>query len=170
MPVLKHTRAVFLKVIEMQATLYIIGSEPLKLNKVFNKGLNVDILLKEDTDILYPNIELAYFDDFAGYNYIYIPAFNRYYFTGKPIVTLGARIIYNCTVDPLMSWKEAVNNLNIIIDRSSDGSGYIGDSNIKQYTTKQIMNKAFTGCEILPQIGEGNYSIILAVVGGLGNV
>lgn len=154
----------------MQATLYKIASEPLKLNKIMNSALNVDILLKEDTNILKPQIELAYFDTFIGYNYLYISTFNRYYFTGEPIVTLGARIIYNCMVDPLMSWKNAINTLPIIIDRSSDGSRLIPDPNIKSYPTKQIMTRAFTGGEILPQISESNYSICLAVVGGLGNV
>lgn len=154
----------------MEATIYQIASEPLKLNKIFDNAKPVNILLKEDTDILYPNIELAYFDDFAGYNYIYIPAFNRYYFTGKPIITLGARIIYNCSIDPLMSWKDSINNLNIILDRSSDGSPLIPDGNIKSYPTKQIMNRAFTGSSILPQIGENNYSIVLGVIGGTEDV
>lgn len=150
----------------MNATLYKIASEPLKLNKIFNSALDVSILLKEDTSILSPQIELAYFDTFAGYNYLYIPTFNRYYFTGEPIITLGSRIIYNCTVDPLMSWKESINNLDIIIDRSSSGSPLIPDGNIKTYATKQTMIRAFQNCEILPQIGEGNYSIALGVIGG----
>lgn len=145
----------------MEATLYKIGSEPLKLNKVFDAALPINILLKEDTDILRPQIELAYFDDFAGYNYIYIPSFNRYYFTGQPIVTLGARIIYNCTVDPLMSWKNGIKNLKVIVDRSNYNNPLLHDI-LKIQANENILYRNFEGCEMLSTISGDSYCIVLS--------
>lgn len=147
----------------MQATLYLTASDPNKLNKVFDKALNVDILLKDNCDVLSPSIELAYFDTFAEYNYIYIPQLKRYYFLSRPVVNLGSAVTWACEVDPLMSYKDSINNLELIVDRSSYNNALLPDI-LKLQTNENILYRNFTGCEILQTIEGSNYSIVLTTL------
>lgn len=144
----------------MQATLYLTASDPKKLNKVFDKSLNVDILLKDNCDVLAPHIELAYFDTFADYNYIYIPNLKRYYFLSRPVVTLGSIVTWECEVDPLMSYKDSINNLELIVDRSSYNNPLLPDI-LKIQSNENILYRNFTGCEILNSVTGEDYSIVL---------
>lgn len=145
----------------MQGTLYLTASDPKKLNKIFDKSLNIDILLKDNCDVLAPNIEIAYFDTFAEYNYIYIPLLNRYYFLSRPVVNLGSTVTWECEVDPLMSYKDSIDNLELIVDRSSYNNPLLPDI-LKIQSNENILYRNFEGCEMLPTITGDTYSIVLS--------
>lgn len=147
----------------MQATLYLTASDPKKLNKVFDKALNVDILLKDNCNVLTPSIELAFFDSFAEYNYIYIPNLRRYYFLKGAVVNLGQTVTLECEVDVLMSYKDSINTLELIVDRSSYNNPLLPDI-LKIQSNENILYRNFEGCEISKSIEGADYSIVLTTL------
>lgn len=149
----------------MQATLYVNSDDRRRLNKTPVSPLNVDISFKEDTNILTPSFDLAYFDNFSKYNYVYIPLFNRYYFIKLPIANLGHLITFECEVDPLMSWKSYINELTGITSRSYINNILLADPKMKVLAKSNIVQHNFLNSELLKSISTSNYSIILNVIG-----
>lgn len=87
----------------------------------------VSCMLKEGCSIINPTLIFERANIGHGYNYVYIPDFNRYYFVREPYYD-GARIIYDCVVDPLASYKTEIGNSEQYVLRSaSDKDGYIPD-------------------------------------------
>lgn len=155
----------------MQATLYKVGNDTKKLNKTLTNALNIEILIKEDNcDVLNPVIDLAFFDNYIDYNYIYIPNFKRYYFINKPVVMLSGFIRLECKVDVLYTYRDQINSCQVILNRNNYNNKLIQDGAIKQRASRQIMNRRFNGGEILNGIDNPNWSIVLCCIGGATNV
>lgn len=150
----------------MQITLYKNDNDKRKLVKNITSPLNVEVLIKESCDVLNPQIELAYFDTFSQYNYLYIPEWNRYYFINSTNVTLGQMIILNCSIDVLMSWQSQIKTLGGITSRMTGNNILVGDTQMKTLTKTNIIQHNFIGSEMLTSISSSNNSIILNVIGG----
>ena len=82
---------------------------------------SVTAYFKDNVDILNPSLEIAYDPTYTDVNYIYVGAWNRYYFiTG---MTAGAqRLIFKCHVDVLMSYKTDIKKLKCFVARQGDAS------------------------------------------------
>ena len=65
----------------MQINFYSVSDEPNVVNKTLGSPLSVNINLKRDTDITFPDLILV--GDFRRYNYAFIPDLKRYYFIRK---------------------------------------------------------------------------------------
>ena len=72
--------------------------------------------LKDDCGILDPVIEVAYNADILTSNYMYIPAFERYYFINN-MTTSMQRLFIAAHVDVLMSYHDEIDMLNCVIER-----------------------------------------------------
>ena len=72
--------------------------------------------LKDDCNILDPVIEVAYNAAILTSNYMYIPAFGRYYYINQ-ITTSTQRLFIAGHVDVLMSYHDEIDNLNCVIER-----------------------------------------------------
>lgn len=102
-------------------------SEKNRLNKTFNQIANISGQLTEDSNIVNPTILLSYNDAYVNANYIYIPAWNRYYFITDITVTNGMmRVSMHC--DVLMSFKNDIRSSTAHIVRSRQGNKYIADA------------------------------------------
>ena len=75
--------------------------------KIPSGGITIGVDLKENSSILKPNLILS-FNGSWGYNYFYIPDFNRYYFVSN--VTFLANNLYQIqgTSDPMASFREDI--------------------------------------------------------------
>lgn len=109
----------------MTVFLYKNNSQPNVIDKDIDKidELNCDLL--GVCSELSPVLEIGYNPDFIDCNYCYIDVFKRYYYV---VVTVddAKRMILNCSVDPLMSWKTGILNSEAVVIRNS-GIGHPTD-------------------------------------------
>ena len=92
-----------------------------------------NVQIKTPSSINAPLLQLAKDKDPNGYNYIYIPSFNRYYFVQDITYGIGVWLV-SCVTDVLASFREDILASNQYVLRSASDS----DSTIVDdfYTTK----------------------------------
>lgn len=143
----------------MQMITYRNASEYDVLNKDLTKvEENISITLKDDTEMIRPTI-ITSNNISNNYNYVYLSAFNRYYFVkGKSYSQ--QRYYVQLEVDPLMSYKDAIKSLVVIANRCSQKFNlYQVDPEVPQLAPNVIATQKFP-------YGFGGYSFVLAVTGG----
>lgn len=104
----------------MEITLYTNESEKNKLEKTLDHSILLEGTLRDESSIINPIILISSNKEDIPYmyNYAYIPAFGRYYFiTDIESVRTGIWRV-SMHVDVLMSYKEQIKNLNVIINNS----------------------------------------------------
>ena len=104
----------------MEITLYTNESEKNKLEKTITNSILLEGNLRDESSIINPIILISSNKEDIPYmyNYAYIPAFGRYYFiTDIESVRTGIWRV-SMHVDVLMSYKEQIKNLNVIINKS----------------------------------------------------
>ena len=104
----------------MEITLYTNESEKNKLEKTITHSILLEGNLRDESSIINPIILISSNKEDIPYmyNYAYIPAFGRYYFiTDIESVRTGIWRV-SMHVDVLMSYKEQIKNLNVIINNS----------------------------------------------------
>lgn len=116
-------------------------------------------------DTLSPALIVDYNASLINANYIYIPAFNRYYFAAPPVIDVGKRMTFNCTVDILSSVADLLGNIDASIVRSESVGAptYIPDSKLPINPT--VVDLESIKFNSTPFIGDGN-SYILTTLGG----
>ena len=106
----------------MEITLYTNESEKNKLEKTLDHPILLEGTLRDESSIINPIILISSEKEDIPYmyNYAYIPAFGRYYFiTDIESVRTGIWRV-SMHVDVLMSYKEQIKNLNVIINNSEE--------------------------------------------------
>ena len=106
----------------MEITLYTNESEKNKLEKTITNSILLEGNLRDESSIINPIILIRSNKEDIPYmyNYAYIPAFGRYYFiTDIESVRTGIWRV-SMHVDVLMSYKEQIKNLNVIINNSEE--------------------------------------------------
>lgn len=121
----------------MEIILYKTASEPNRLSKVLTSPKTLNGTLRAESSIINPNIVME-IDDIVGYNYMYIPEFERYYFI-TDIISIRNRLFkVNGHVDVLMTYATSIRNNRAIIDRIADEEQkYLPDS---RYTFNSYNN------------------------------
>ena len=103
----------------MDVILYSTTSEQKALDKVLTSSHIYEGALKEQTAILTPSLYISA-DNLAGYNYMHIPDFSRYYFiTGVESVRNGLWLVHG-RVDVLSTYATGIRNLTAIITRQEN--------------------------------------------------
>lgn len=111
----------------MDIILYQTTSERERVNKDLSSSLPLSGYLRGECSVTNPsfNIEVTNPSD---YNYCYIPDFGRYYYITN-IVSVRTNIWrIDCNVDVLMSFKDAILNLDVIVSDIS-----LGESPVSTY-------------------------------------
>ena len=136
--------------------------------------------IKTPSSINAPLLQLAKDKDPNGYNYIYIPSFNRYYFVQDITYSIGVWLV-SCTVDVLASFKEDILASSQYVLRSAssydvsilDNLYYAkaNSNNGKQYATGSPKLNGltdiptyfdgilFTGCFVVQVISSNNSGV-----------
>ena len=100
-------------------------------NRVLSKNIalikEIDAELKDANDVISPTLKIQRFEGWEKINYIYIKSFNRYYYVNTIKQLLGNTILLNCSVDVLMSNKDAIRNLTCIVDKQENSSTAYSD-------------------------------------------
>ena len=100
-------------------------------NRVLSKNIalikEIDAELKDANDVISPTLKIQRFEGWEKVNYIYIKSFNRYYYVNTIKQLLGNTILLDCSVDVLMSNKDAIKNLTCIVDKQENSSTAYSD-------------------------------------------
>lgn len=132
----------------MTVTLY----KMIQDEKVINKNLTgveqstpINLVLKDSTDIMSPVFILQNPTVITGYNYAYIPEFNRYYFVGRPEIDTQNICTITLREDVLMSYKTDIMSLNVIAERSTNNyNRYLVDNIIPAQNTCTVQTRQIT--------------------------
>lgn len=106
------------------------------INKVLTDPITVNITLKNDVNIINPEIVLS--GDFRGYNYAHIPELNRFYFieSFEQINLRFGKLFMSC--DVLETYKADILNCSGTIKRDIKAGDYgavTADSTVNIITT-----------------------------------
>ena len=120
----------------MDIYFYKNNEELFKLNKTLTDPLELSGNLKNECSIEKPTILIQSDIGINAYNYFYIPDFNRYYFrTAFDVVRTGLFKISGRT-DVLMSFKETINDYDVILNHSESKGKDYAPSNVWQTLVK----------------------------------
>lgn len=99
--------------------LYKCSDDKIVVNKTLTDEKTIEGTTKEILNIHSPSILVT--QDITGYNYMYIPDFDHYYFiNGCDIVRQGLYQIKEVKQDVLMTHKDQFLQLNAIIDKTNN--------------------------------------------------
>lgn len=129
----------------MIANFYMNNSDKVKVDKRLNLIYgNVDITIIEPVNIYEPTLKISKNISSLSYNYIKIPAFNRFYFIKEPPRYEAGFYYITLHCDVLSSFKNGFMNNNAILKRSeSIYNLYLPDDKFKLYNYPLIQTKKF---------------------------
>lgn len=116
------------------------------INKEFTILQTVQATLKDDTSLLNPSFMISGIElsNLSEINYVYVPAFKRYYFVNDIVALKGYVYNIDCSVDVLMSHKEEIMLVTGTVKRAENNSnGYIIDSDYQSLCYSNIVTKKF---------------------------
>lgn len=105
---------------------YKTQSESNRLEKVLTDKLTINGTFKSEIDIINPIISLRSDEQLLQYNYVHIPDLNRFYFIEKVEITQTAIYTINLSIDVLMSYKEQIKDLRVVIKQSNKNPYFSG--------------------------------------------
>ena len=147
---------------------------PNKLNKAVSEVATITVTLKDNTDYVTPVIRLSPSYIETAFNYVYIPAFGRYYFLNGKGVLVGKLVEYTLRVDVLMSWKTSINDSTVIASRSTNNGNKLLPDNIPVLAKRNVLYKRLTGGITATGkfgsdvVNSASPSILLTVINGRG--
>ena len=142
----------------MKIILYENTSPKKKVVKKLTRAKELEGNLLEECSIDDPSITIE-IDNLSQYNYMYIPAFHRYYFFTKPTVVQNKIWRINAHTDVLMSSKEDLLKNQCVVEKvENGGSNYVDDGSWTVRADSFVQATQMSG-EL------GNYSTYLMVAG-----
>lgn len=129
----------------MTITLYWTSSPPNKLNKELSEVATVEVILKDNVNVISPVIRLSANYLMTAFNYAYILEFDRYYYVNGKGVLIGKLAEYTFTVDVLMSWRAAINNTPVIAARSTNNGNKQLPDTIPVLSKRNVIYKRLEG-------------------------
>lgn len=124
----------------MEIQLLKTASEPERLNKATTPVATVQGTMRTPSSILAFSATIQGIAN-RNCNYCYIPDFNRYYFINDITIENNQEFTISCKVDVLMSYKDEIKNLDVIVARNAKKWNlYLDDGTLKSYN-KPLMNQ-----------------------------
>lgn len=116
-----------------------------KIGKNLDAGTEFTCDLKADTSVLKPTLILQSASSLAGFNYMYIPDFNRYYFIDD--IVSKNNVIWEVSghVDVLQTYKAGIlSNTAVLRRQQNKYNTYLNDDKWPVYTYDDVITFAFT--------------------------
>lgn len=140
--------------------LYVNYSENNRLRKSISRLTTFSGELRSECSIIDPIITFeGDLSQFAGSNYLYIPAYRRYYFITNIRSIRTDLVEVTAHVDVLMSFADAIlSNTGVIKRNANSWNLYLNDGSLQCYQNPLILTKAFPS-------GFDTMEFVLAVAG-----
>lgn len=144
--------------------LYVNYSENNRLRKQIQLIATFSGTLRAECSVIDPVITFnGDLSSFAGANYLYIPAYYRYYFIKNIRSIRDGLVEVTAHTDVLMSFADGILSNSAIIKRNANlWNLYLNDGSLKCYQNPFILTKAFPS-------GFTTQEFVLAVAGGGGS-
>ena len=116
-----------------------------KIGKTLDAGTDFTCDLKADTSVLKPTIILQSASSLAGFNYMYIQDFQRYYFIDD--IVSKNNVIWEVSghVDVLETYKQGILSNTAILKRQQNKyNTYLNDERWPVYTYDDVITFKFT--------------------------
>lgn len=133
-------------------TLYNCSDDRRVVNKTLSAARILQCTFLASSSVIKPQLRLSWVDAMPTYNYMYIPAFGRYYFIDDIVADTGGAAIISASVDVLMSYQAALLNCPAVVVRAarlnqtgSVRSTWISDSKLPLTTGRSIKVIEFEG-------------------------
>ena len=111
----------------ISVTFYTFSKEVNSTAQPAGAGTSFDCVLRSDTSVISPSIELMTTGNPCSYNYCHISDFGRYYFV-QDWISVKGRWVAKLTVDVLATYKSAITASSQYVSRSaSEKDEYISD-------------------------------------------
>ena len=136
----------------MVIDLYINSSENNRVSKVLSGKFELTGTLRGETNVINPEILIEHTNP-TGYNYAYIPEFNRYYFINEFTAVRNGLWRVRLAVDVLETYKTQIKQMPAIIDKQQNK----GNSNLYLNDGSYVIDSR-------------SYNTILNFSGGFNNV
>lgn len=115
-----------------------------KIGKSLTTGEDFSCLLKDNCSILRPVIDINTSSDISGYNYMYIGAFNRYYYIDDIVSLHNNMWRISGHVDVLETYKEYILETQAVVKRQTNlYNTYLNDPEWKVYANEQVTAHKF---------------------------
>lgn len=115
-----------------------------KIGKTLTAGISAACTLKDDTSILRPELFITSATSPAGYNYMYISDFGRYYFIDDIKSIHNNMWEISAHVDVLETYATAIKANSAVIKRQANKFNlYLDDPEFKTYNNEQLQTKKF---------------------------
>ena len=153
----------------MQAILYINKDGNNYLDKNIQEVKKVNILMKDDVDVINPTLILTDIGNLLQSNYIYIDRLKRYYFINDYEIINNKQIKISCHVDVLKTHKDMIKrSVAYVTKNASDINKYLL-SEIPVSSKIKTFTKNFIGCQLnSADLTSSSVNYILTVVGKKG--
>lgn len=114
----------------MEIILYNNLSEENRINKNLNEVETLTGSLRDkNTSIENPIVRISRSSP-NGFNYVKIPAFDRFYFVQDVTIEVNGILVLNLAVDRLQSFKDSILQQEIIVEQSTNSNDlYLPDNN-----------------------------------------
>lgn len=86
--------------------------------KCTNIGAVINAIPTDEMSELQPKIIINYNEAYLAANYVYIALFDKYYKIDKKSVTIGKKIVLDCTIDAVMSYYDSILKCSITAVRN----------------------------------------------------
>lgn len=122
-------------------TFYSTSDDSRVLNKQLSDSIVRECNIYGDITLGQPSFLVAYDSELFSKNYLYWPLVNRYYYITNITGSKGKRLLITAKVDPLMSFKDQIEDLSCVIDRAaSNRSKWIDDNVYPMEASTQVQN------------------------------
>lgn len=112
----------------MQITLYKYSGKSNVINKTLHSGVNVDGTIKDTANTITPQIRLRAketLSNIKSFNYVYIAAFNRYYFVENCEIISTDICIVSLRVDVLKTYENEIKASTATITERENANKFI---------------------------------------------
>ena len=143
----------------MEIEFYKTESEHNRLEKVLTDKLSISGTFKTELNILKPILSLKNNAEITLYNYAYFPELKRYYFIEKIEITQTNIYTLYLSLDVLMTFKEEIKELKVIV-KNSTSNPYI-----KGFTNSYDVRTDLEKIEFENNFNESGTNILIAING-----
>ena len=158
----------------MTIYLYNCSDDKRVMHKTLTGGYSVSAVLLESSSVINPRLKLSWNDNYVSCNYLYVPAFNRFYFINDITADVGGIAIIDAHVDVLKTYAAAIENCSAVVVRStrmnqrgSVRSTYIPDNKLPIEQGRSIKAVEFSGTDLnIDTATMTSTNFVLNVAGG----